>query len=99
MVAEIDEATLMVKRQQPLQTVFPGIPKITSAFRYIDGNVYFLDKKNYYKFNEFKDTLLQANTFDLSIVNVICPRENILNRLWDLLNRLSTMSNVFCECH
>ncbi|XP_070152498.1 stromelysin-1-like [Polyergus mexicanus] len=41
-VAEIDECRMIVIRHAPLKDIFPRIPSaITSAFRYIDGNLYF----------------------------------------------------------
>lgn len=88
-IAEIDDCSMSVVRYHALQTIFPGIPTtVRSAFRYIDGHIYFMDKKQYYKYNEFTNRLVTAGKFDLSILGIECPTNSVLQQLRDLLNRL-----------
>ncbi|KYM93804.1 Matrix metalloproteinase-19 [Cyphomyrmex costatus] len=63
------------------------------AFRYIDGSLYFLHKRQYYKFNEFTRTVTNADKFDMNILNVNCPTDGLLKQLQDLLTRLLQSSN------
>ncbi|KAG5318570.1 D2MP protein, partial [Acromyrmex heyeri] len=59
-VAQIDEC-MSVRSYLPLQTVFPGIPSApTLAFRYINGNLYFAKKQQFYTFNEFTRSVTEA---------------------------------------
>ncbi|KAG5347991.1 MMP14 protein, partial [Acromyrmex charruanus] len=60
-VVQIDECSMSVRSYQPLQAVFPGIPSApTLAFRYINGNLYFAKKQQFYTFNEFTRTVTEA---------------------------------------
>ena len=93
-VAEIDECTRKVSNHYPLKVIFPGVPTvISSAFRHIDGHLYFISKREYFKFNEFEDTVTLSGKFDLSIVGVTCPRKGILQQLRNLLERLTRMES------
>ncbi|XP_018360561.1 PREDICTED: 72 kDa type IV collagenase-like [Trachymyrmex cornetzi] len=48
-VAQIDECNMGVRSYHSLQVVFPGIPSAsTLAFRYMDGNLYFAKKQQFY---------------------------------------------------
>jgi len=74
-------------KKHTIQKVFPGIPPgIMSAFQYIDGHLYFVNKKQYYKLNEFSKTVTSAGEFDLQILGTVCPRDELLQQLRDLLN-------------
>ncbi|XP_071579193.1 uncharacterized protein [Temnothorax nylanderi] len=58
LVGEIDECTKRVVRFTSLETTFPGIPTgVTSIFRYVDGNLYFTTRTQFYRFNEFTKTV------------------------------------------
>ncbi|XP_032675615.1 uncharacterized protein LOC116846189 [Odontomachus brunneus] len=58
-VGEIDDcATTRIVRHN-LQTIFPGLPQdISSAFRYVDGHLYFFGKKQYNRYNEFNESIV-----------------------------------------
>ncbi|XP_050453262.1 neutrophil collagenase-like [Cataglyphis hispanica] len=88
-VAEIDEWRMLVVKHAPLKDIFPGIPSaITSAFRYIDGNLYFFAKRQFYAFNEFKNIVTSAGPFDLRVLDIECPMDGLLQKLRDLLSRV-----------
>ncbi|XP_039306918.1 matrix metalloproteinase-2 isoform X1 [Solenopsis invicta] len=88
-VAEINECTMSVVKYFALQTIFPGISiTVQSAFRYVDGHIYFFDKKHFYKFNEFTKTVVMAGRFNLMLFGVECPKNGIIQQLRDFLNRL-----------
>ncbi|XP_018405480.1 PREDICTED: matrix metalloproteinase-2-like [Cyphomyrmex costatus] len=93
-VALLNECDMTVNGYHTLQSIFPGIPPSpTLAFRYIDGSLYFLHKRQYYKFNEFTRTVTNADKFDMNILNVNCPTDGLLKQLQDLLTRLLQSSN------
>ncbi|XP_024867349.1 matrix metalloproteinase-2-like [Temnothorax curvispinosus] len=90
-VGEINECDQdkRVAKFTPLEATFPGIPKgVTSIFRYIDGNLYFTTRSQFYKFNEFTRTVSSAGKFDLRILNIVCPKAELLQQLRDLLDRI-----------
>lgn len=88
-VAEIDECSMTIVRFRTLQAVFPGIPpSLNLAFRYIDGTIYFANDNTFYKFNEFTNTVTSVGKFDLSILNVECRRDGLLQQLQDIVSRL-----------
>ncbi|XP_011878132.1 PREDICTED: matrix metalloproteinase-27-like [Vollenhovia emeryi] len=95
LVGEIDDCSDSISKFYTIESIFPGIPNgVTSIFRYIDGNLYFKTRRQFYKFNEFTKTVLTAGTFDLRIVNIICPRYDLLKQLRDLLYRIARPSNI-----
>ncbi|XP_029659372.1 matrix metalloproteinase-2-like [Formica exsecta] len=88
-VAEIDECRMIVIRHAPLKDIFLAIPPaITSAFRYIDGNLYFFAKRQFYAFNEFTNIVTSAGSFDLHALGIECPTDGLLRQLRDLLSRV-----------
>ncbi|KYQ47231.1 Matrix metalloproteinase-14 [Trachymyrmex zeteki] len=88
-VAQVDECSMSIRACHTLQLVFPGIPPaLTLAFRHIDGNIYFANKQQFYKFNEFTKTVTEAGQFNINILNVKCSRDGLLQQLQDILNRL-----------
>ncbi|KAL6418283.1 hypothetical protein ACFW04_012225 [Cataglyphis niger] len=88
-VAEIDECRMLVIKHAPLKDIFSGVPSaITSAFRYIDGNLYFFAKRQFYAFNEFKNIVTSAGPFDLRVLGIECPTNGLLQQIRDLLSRL-----------
>ncbi|XP_070170838.1 stromelysin-1-like [Polyergus mexicanus] len=94
-LAEIDECHMIVIRHAPLKDIFPGIPSaITSAFRYIDGNLYFCAKCQFYAFNEFTNTVTSADPFDLHALGIECPTDGLLRQLRDLLSRVYRLSDT-----
>ncbi|KAL6256665.1 hypothetical protein P5V15_012781 [Pogonomyrmex californicus] len=95
-VAEIDDCSMIAVRHNSLHAIFPGIPPaVTSAVRYIDGNLYFLVKRQFFKYNEFTRSVTMAGKFDLEIFSIVCPRDGLLEQLRALLKRLAQMRNVF----
>ncbi|XP_070167794.1 stromelysin-2-like [Polyergus mexicanus] len=94
-VAEIDECRMIVIRHAPLKDIFPGIPPaITSAFRYIDGNLYFFAKRQFYAFNEFTNIVTSAGPFDLHALGIECPTDGLLRQLRDLLSRVYRLGDA-----
>ncbi|XP_077265658.1 stromelysin-2-like [Temnothorax americanus] len=95
-VGEINECDHhRVVRFTPLEATFPGIPiGVTSIFRYIDGNLYFTTRTQYYRFNEFTKTVTAAGKFDLRILNIVCPKDDLLKQLRDLLDRFVRVSDL-----
>ncbi|XP_011859313.1 PREDICTED: stromelysin-2-like, partial [Vollenhovia emeryi] len=60
-VGEIDDCSDSISRFHTIESTFPGIPNgVTSVFRYLDGNLYFTTRRQFYKFNEFTKTVLTA---------------------------------------
>ncbi|KYM96909.1 Matrix metalloproteinase-14 [Cyphomyrmex costatus] len=92
-VALMNEYDMTISEYHSLKSIFPGIPP-SAAYRYIDGSFYFLQKRQYFKFNEFTGTVTNADNFDMKILNVNCPTDGLLRQLQDLLNRLLTSSNL-----
>ncbi|XP_071578662.1 matrix metalloproteinase-18-like [Temnothorax nylanderi] len=94
-VAEIDECAKRVIRFTPLETTFPGIPTgVTSIFRYVDGNLYFTTRTQFYKFNEFTKAVTAAGKFDLRMLNIVCPKAELLQQLRDLLDRIVRLNDL-----
>ncbi|KAL6257819.1 hypothetical protein P5V15_011413 [Pogonomyrmex californicus] len=70
-VAEIDDCSMIAVRHNSLHAIFPGIPPaVTSAVRYIDGNLYFLVKRQFFKYNKFIRSVTMAGKFDSEIFDV-----------------------------
>jgi matrix metalloproteinase-24 (membrane-inserted) len=94
-VGEIDECANRVVRYTPLEVTFPGIPTgVTSIFRYVDGNLYFTTRRQFYRFNEFTGTVTAAGKFDLRMLNIVCPKTELLQQLRDLLDRIARVDNL-----
>ncbi|XP_071576312.1 stromelysin-1-like [Temnothorax nylanderi] len=94
-VGEIDECTKKVVRRTPLEATFPGIPTgVTSIFRYVDGNLYFTTRTQFYRFNEFTKTVTAAGKFDLRMLNIVCPKTELLQQLRDLLDRIVRVGDL-----
>ena len=95
-VAQIDECSMSVRLYQSLRAVFPGIPSApTLAFRYMNGNLYFAKKQQFYKFNEFTRTVTEAGKFNINVLNVECSRDGLLQQMQDILGRLIRSSNTY----
>ncbi|KYN02528.1 hypothetical protein ALC62_06654 [Cyphomyrmex costatus] len=92
-VALMNEYDMTISEYHSLKSIFPGIPP-SAAYRHIDGSFYFLQKRQYFKFNEFTRTVTNADNFDMKILNVNCPTDGLLRQLQDLLNRLLQSSNL-----
>jgi len=94
-VAEIDDCRMTVSKYELLHTIFPGVPpQVSLAFRYIDGYLYFVSNGHFFKYNEFENTIASVGKFDLEIINIICPKEGILQQLYNLLNRLTHLREL-----
>ncbi|XP_025264494.1 neutrophil collagenase-like [Camponotus floridanus] len=88
-IAEINDCAMTVARHGALRDTFSGMPSaITAAFRHVDGNLYFLKKREYYAYSEFIDAIISAGPFDLSILGIECPADGILHRLSELVSKL-----------
>ncbi|XP_011629773.1 matrix metalloproteinase-2-like [Pogonomyrmex barbatus] len=95
-VAEIDDCSMIAVRHNSLHAIFPGIPPaVTSAVRYIDGNLYFFVKRQFFKYNEFTRSVTMAGKFDSEIFGIVYPKDGLLEQLRALLKRLAQMRNVF----
>ncbi|XP_024882780.1 interstitial collagenase-like [Temnothorax curvispinosus] len=95
-VGEIDECheSKKVAKCTPLEATFPGIPTgVTLIFRYVDGNLYFTTRTQFYKFNEFTRTVSSAGKFDLRILNIVCPKAELLQQLRDFLDRIVRLND------
>ncbi|XP_050454179.1 stromelysin-2-like [Cataglyphis hispanica] len=94
-VAEIDECRSLIIKHAPLKDIFPGIPSaITSALRYVDGNLYFFTKRQFYAFNEFKNIVTSAGPFDPRVLGIECPTDGLLRQLRDLLGRIYRLDDA-----
>lgn len=83
---EFDTTTMKMTHKGIIDERFPGIPHdVSSAFRYIDGNIYFFKYDTYYKFNEFTKQLMAAGPFDLEMFKFLCPKKMLLMQLRNLL--------------
>ncbi|KAL6253997.1 hypothetical protein P5V15_015850 [Pogonomyrmex californicus] len=100
---EIDDCcycSMIAVRHNSLHT-FPGIPsvvirsKISSAVRYIDSNLYFIAKRQFYKYNECTKSVTMVGKFNTELFDIACPRDGLLEQLCALLKRLTQMKNVF----
>ncbi|KAL6263009.1 hypothetical protein P5V15_001136 [Pogonomyrmex californicus] len=95
-VDEIDDCSMIAVRHNSLHAIFPEIlPAIMSAVRYIDGNLYFIVKGQFFKYNEFTRSVTIAGKFDAEIFDIVCPRDGLLEQLRAFLKRLAQMRNVF----
>ncbi|KAL6262043.1 hypothetical protein P5V15_007135 [Pogonomyrmex californicus] len=78
-VTEIDDCSMITVRHNSLHTIFPGIPPaVTSAVQYIDGNLYFIIKRQFFKYNEFTRSVTMAGKFNAEIFGIVCPRDRLL---------------------
>ncbi|XP_072375591.1 interstitial collagenase-like [Diabrotica undecimpunctata] len=88
---EFNEAGDVLNRG-PLNYLFPGIPnKITSAFRYTDGFIYFFQNNTYYKYSEYTRKVVAAGTFSWGLFGIPCPEDGLLKQLKTLLNKIVTI--------
>lgn len=90
--AEIDECSFFVKNYGAIADTFVGLgQKVDSAFRYINGMMYFLQKNTYFEYNEFTHSLIKmGKTSDLftTLTGIECPNVGILTQLKQLLSKL-----------
>ncbi|EZA51574.1 Neutrophil collagenase [Ooceraea biroi] len=94
-VLEMDECNMTAHGYHTLQTVFLGIPSLVrTAYRYTDGHLYFVHRDSFFAY-KFTETVTRSGEFDLDVIGVTCPREDILRKLWDLLARLAPSSVAF----
>ncbi|XP_072395370.1 stromelysin-1-like [Diabrotica undecimpunctata] len=85
---EFNEAGDVLNRG-PINYLFPGIPdKITSAFRYTDGFIYFFQNNTYYKYSEYIRKVVAAGTFSWELFGIPCPEDGLLKQLKTLLNKI-----------
>ncbi|XP_072375189.1 matrix metalloproteinase-14-like [Diabrotica undecimpunctata] len=85
---EFNEAGDVLNRG-PINYLFPGIPdKITSAFRYTDGFIYFFQNNTYYKYSEYIRKVVAAGTFSWELFGIPCPEDGLLKQLKTLLNKM-----------
>ncbi|XP_024887354.1 uncharacterized protein LOC112464540, partial [Temnothorax curvispinosus] len=95
-VGEIDECDKdkKVAKFTPLEATFLGIlTGVTSIFRYVDGNLYFTTRAQFYKFNEFTRTVSSAGKFDLRMLNIVCPKAELLQQSRDLFDRIVRLND------
>ncbi|XP_028148463.2 matrix metalloproteinase-16-like [Diabrotica virgifera virgifera] len=88
---EFNEAGDVLNRG-PINDLFPGIPnKITSAFRYTDGFIYFFQNNTYYKYSEYTRKVVAVGTFSWGLFGIPCPEDGLLKQLKTLLNKIVTI--------
>ncbi|XP_011634737.1 matrix metalloproteinase-2-like [Pogonomyrmex barbatus] len=81
-VAEIDDCSMIAVRHNSLHAIFPGIPPaVTFAVRYIDGNLYFFVKRQFFKYNEFTRSVTMAAPLDIGNMTVRFGKINNLTIL------------------
>lgn len=86
-VAEIDLNNNSVRKIGLIDSVFPGIPNgIEVAYRYIDGNLYFIHDEIVYIYNEFLKTIKTTKPRNSLIFNLNCPTKPLLEQLQLLLS-------------
>ncbi|XP_011641488.1 uncharacterized protein LOC105429925 [Pogonomyrmex barbatus] len=66
-----------------------------SAVRYIDGNLCFIVKRQFFKYNEFTRSVTMAGKFDAEIFGIMCPKDGLLKQLRALLKKFAQIRNVF----
>lgn len=87
---ELDECKFHTKDRGLISKVFPGVPsKMDSVFRFTNGLLYFFKDETYYEFNEFTNNLVRAGRNDLNLFGIQCPNKSILERLKELLEKLT----------
>ncbi|GAB1865881.1 Matrix metalloproteinase-2-like [Camponotus japonicus] len=97
-IAEINDCTMTTARHGALWDTFSGIPSaITAAFRYADGNLYFLKKREYYAYSEFTNTITSAGPFDLCVLGIECPAEGVLHQLRELVSKIYRLEYASVE--
>ena len=84
---EIDECTFTIKKHGYVKDRFVGLPEaVDSAFRYIDGKIYFFKDARIYVYDEFLNTIVKGKHSDgLSVVGIKCIDGTIVSKLIDLL--------------
>ncbi|KAL6253796.1 hypothetical protein P5V15_015611 [Pogonomyrmex californicus] len=93
-VGQIDDCSMITVKHNSLHAIFPGIPlAVTSIVRYLDSNLYFIVKRQFFKY-KFTRSVIMAGKFDVEIFGIVCPRDGLLEQLRALLKRLAQM-NVF----
>ncbi|XP_011251056.2 matrix metalloproteinase-24 [Camponotus floridanus] len=87
-IAEMNDCAMTVARHGALRDTFSGIPSAITTFCHVDGNLYFLKKREYYAYSEFIDAIISTGPFDLSILGIECPADGILHQLSELISKL-----------
>lgn len=86
---EIDECSFKPKQHGILSRTFPGLPPaMDSSFRYINGMLYFFKGRQVYQYNEFMNSLIKAEKFDLSMIGIDCPKRS--STFMDIINILKS---------
>ena len=86
---EIDECSFRIKKHGYRKDQFVGLPiGIDSAFRYIDGKIYFFKDSHVYVYYEFLNTIEKGKqTNGLSIVGIKCIDRTIVSKIIELLKQ------------
>ncbi|XP_024881313.1 stromelysin-1-like [Temnothorax curvispinosus] len=94
-VGEINECNKRVGIFTAFEATFPRIPTgVTLIFRYVDDNLYFTTRTQFYRFNEFTKTVTAAGKFDLWLLNIVCPKTELLQQLRDLLDQIVRVGDL-----
>lgn len=89
---EISNNDFTIVNRGSVKDMFSGVPgDITSAFRYIDGHIYFFRKEIYYKYNEFTRKVVEAGSFQWSLLHIPCPNARLIDQLKALLTKIITI--------
>jgi hypothetical protein len=96
---ELDECNLRTKAYGMITKTFSGIPPdVNSAFRCINGMLYFFKGNTFYEFNEFKNSLIRAGKNDLLLFGIKCPKmsssySEIVNTLKNTVLQLEQLNS------
>jgi hypothetical protein len=87
--AEISDFNFSVLMFRKISDYFIGMPtNFNGVFRYIDGFLYFFHNENIYIYNQFLKRVERVVEKNLSIFDISCPRESLLEQLKRLLSKI-----------
>ena len=87
--AVLDECRLSCVKFGRISDLFPNIPNnIDGVSRYINGDLYFFHGMTVTTYNEFTLKVVSTHEKSLSILNIDCPDEGILQQLKKLISKI-----------
>ena len=93
-IAEIDQCKLEAFNFRYITDIFPDFPtRFNGVFRYIDGLLYVFHDNSIYIYNEFTNMIEKTITKSLSLFDITCPQETLLQQLKKLVSQISS-SNI-----
>jgi hypothetical protein len=83
---EIKECTYTSYFMGRVSDEFYGIPSnCLGAFRYVNGNIYFITDNGVLEYNEFTNTVTRSISDVFEVLEIPCIRETLLNKLYELI--------------